>query len=129
MSVTREELYEAVWAVPTLKAAAKYSVSGSFLARVCESLNIPRPPRGYWAKLKFGKAPRRPPLPPPQPGDALEWRRDWMPVPRVPPAPPVPPPSGGERRRRVHVPERHPLVWQVQAQFEKARPARSYSDD
>ena len=128
MSVTREELYEAVWAAPTRKAAAKYAVSGSFLARVCESLNVPRPPRGYWAKLKFGKASPKPPLPQPKPGDALEWRRDWMPVARVPPAPPTPPTTGDAPRRRVPVPERHPLLWQVQPLFEKARPAHSYSD-
>lgn len=77
MPVTREELYESVWSAPTGTAAAKYRVSGSFLARVCERLNVPRPPRGYWMKLKYGKAPPKPLLPPPKPGDALEWRRDW----------------------------------------------------
>ena len=128
MPVTREELYEAVWAAPAEKAAAKYAVSGNFLGRVCESLNVPRPPRGYWAKLKFGKAPPKPPLPAAGPGDALEWRRDWVPAARVPPAPPTPPSPADALRRRVPVPERHPLVWQVQPLFEKARPARSYSD-
>ncbi len=127
MSVTREELYERVWSGPTGKAAANYGVSGSFLARVCESLNIPRPPRGYWAKLRFGKAPPKPPLPPPNPGDILEWRRDWRPAARVPPAPPTPP-TADAPRGRVPVPERHPLLWQVQPLFEKTRPAHSYSD-
>lgn len=47
MSVTRKQLYESVWSAPTGTAAAKYKVSGSFLARVCENLTVPRPPRGY----------------------------------------------------------------------------------
>lgn len=126
MSVTREELYEAVWATPTGTAAAKYHVSGSFLARVCENLNVPRPPRGYWAKLKFGKAPPKPPLPPANPGDVLEWRRDWTPPARAPPAPPAPPRPDAPRHRFA-VPERHPLLWQVKPLFEKTRTTHSYS--
>lgn len=53
--------------------AARYGVSGSFLARVCERLRVPRPPTGYWAKLAVGKAPPRPPLPTAEPGDETEW--------------------------------------------------------
>lgn len=56
--------------------AARYGVSSSFLARVCTRLNIPRPPRSYWAKVEFGQAPEKPDLPAPQPGDVLEWSRD-----------------------------------------------------
>lgn len=47
MAVTRETLYEEVWAEPMTKVAARYGVSSSFLARVCERLNVPRPSRGY----------------------------------------------------------------------------------
>ena len=43
------------------------------MARVCTELNVPRPERGYWAKLAVGKAPSKPPLPAPQPGDQLDW--------------------------------------------------------
>lgn len=41
MAVTRETLYEEVWAEPMTKVAARYGVSSSFLARVCERLNVP----------------------------------------------------------------------------------------
>jgi len=46
------------------------------LARVCQRLKVPRPPRGYWAQLAVGRAAARPSLPDPQPGDELEWSRD-----------------------------------------------------
>ena len=32
--VSREELYELVWSVPMIKVAEKFSVSGSYMARV-----------------------------------------------------------------------------------------------
>lgn len=57
MAVTREKLYEEIWAEPMTKVAVRYGVSSSFLARVCERLNVPRPPRGYWAQLEVGKLP------------------------------------------------------------------------
>jgi len=71
--IARAALYELVWSEPMLKVAARYGVSSSYLARVCTSLNVPRPERGYWAKLEVGKAPPRPALPDPGPGDLLEW--------------------------------------------------------
>lgn len=76
MIVDRHTLYELVWAEPMTKVAARYGVSSSFLARVCERLNVPRPARGYWAQLEVGKAPANPLFPEPRPGDELEWSRD-----------------------------------------------------
>src|ERR1700674_2461060 len=73
--VSREKLFQEVWAEPMTTVALKYNVSSSFLARVCTSLNVPRPPRGYWAMLAVGKMPKRPPLPAATPGDELEWAR------------------------------------------------------
>jgi hypothetical protein len=82
MGVTREELYQQVWAEPMLKVAARYEVSSNYLARVCEYLNVPRPPRGFWAKQSVGKAPKRPPLPIARPGEVLEWAKgDTVPHP------------------------------------------------
>lgn len=54
--VTRQELYDLVWAKPMTKVAEEFGVSGSYMARVCLTLNVPRPERGYWAKLAVGKA-------------------------------------------------------------------------
>ena len=47
--VSREQLYEEVWAEPMTTVALKYEVSSSFMARICTRLKVPRPPRGYWA--------------------------------------------------------------------------------
>ncbi len=46
------------------------------MARVCSVLAVPRPERGYWAKLEFGKAPARPALPEALPGDPLFWSQN-----------------------------------------------------
>jgi hypothetical protein len=73
--ITRQALYDLVWAEPMLKVAARFRVSSSYMARVCTALNVPRPERGYWAKLAVGKASKKPLLPEPGPGDQLEWVR------------------------------------------------------
>jgi hypothetical protein len=40
--ITREDLYELVWSTPMIKVAEKFEVSGSYLARVCNELRVPR---------------------------------------------------------------------------------------
>ncbi|MBX8465009.1 hypothetical protein [Deinococcus sp. RIT780] len=60
---TREELYELVWARPSEQVAAELGVSGVALAKRCTALNIPKPPRGYWAKRVAGQKVKKPPLP------------------------------------------------------------------
>jgi hypothetical protein len=74
--IAREELYELVWSMPMTKVAEKFSVSVGYMARVCSVLAVPRPERGYWAKLEFGKAPARPALPEALPGDPLFWSQN-----------------------------------------------------
>jgi len=81
-TVDRETLCREVWAQPMTTVAARYGVSSSFLARVCTRLNVPRPPRGYWAKLQVGRAPKKPNLPSPRAGDLLDWSRGGT-LPRV----------------------------------------------
>lgn len=61
--LSREQLYEKVWSVPLLKLAAEFQISSVALAKRCRKLNIPVPPRGYWAKIEAGKKVVRPPLP------------------------------------------------------------------
>jgi hypothetical protein len=73
--ITREQLYELVWAEPMLKVAKRFDVSASYMARVCRMLDVPRPPRGYWSMLNAGKTPRLPPLPQIQPGTPPEWSK------------------------------------------------------
>lgn len=72
--VSRLELYELVWSAPMTKVAAQFNVSSNYLARVCVALNVPSPPRGYWAKAAVGAAPARQILPDARPGDQLSWK-------------------------------------------------------
>lgn len=60
---TREALYELVWARPSEQVAAELGVSGVALAKRCAALNVPKPPRGYWAKRAAGQKVKKPPLP------------------------------------------------------------------
>ncbi len=69
MPISREQLYEEVWAEPMLKVAERHEVSSSFLTRVCRRLNVPCPFRGYWARHAAGANVSRPALPKAQPGD------------------------------------------------------------
>lgn len=73
--VHRDSLYSEVWATPMASLAPKYGVSAVFLARVCACLDIPCPPRGYWAKKKSGQSPKIPPLPKLRSGAPTEWRK------------------------------------------------------
>jgi hypothetical protein len=121
-AVTREALYEEVWSEPMIKVAARYKVSSSYLARICGQLNVPRPQRGYWAKLAVGIESKRPPLPEARPGDLMEWRRDGseqrvlLPRPKAPEVMP-------RRRRRLATDgsSRHQLIEGAQQLFEAGR--------
>ena len=59
----RESLYEEVWSEPMTLVAERYGVSDVGLAKICRKLFIPLPGRGYWAKIRAGRAMRRKPLP------------------------------------------------------------------
>ena len=104
------------------RVAAGYGVSSSFLARVCERLNVPRPPRGYWAQLAVGKTRRKPKLPEARPGDELEWSRDGEPK-HAPPALPAPPAAVLERPRseRLKRSGHHHLVIEAREHLEGAK--------
>lgn len=122
--VSRESLYELVWSEPMLKVAARFEVSSSYMARVCTLLNVPRPERGYWAKLAVGKAHPKPSLPDARPGDELVWARgdaQWG-TRRLPPQPP----SDGPNRRAQRIKRtstEHALVTGARALFEEGRVA------
>lgn len=61
--IQRDELYEEVWKTPLSKLGPKYMITGTALKKICKKLNVPTPPRGYWAKLQYGYKVRNPPLP------------------------------------------------------------------
>jgi hypothetical protein len=68
------------------RLAAEYGISGNGLAKICDRLKIPYPPRGYWAKKAAGKAVVEYRLPEPDVGTPLE-------VTITPTPEPVPPPE------------------------------------
>lgn len=127
--LTREALYALVWAEPMLKVAARYNVSSSYMARVCTLLNVPRPERGYWARLAVGKASPMPPLPEARPSDELVWSRGGQHINKV--ARPLPrPPSRAQKRKSnliINHLDQHPLVKGARELFEAGR--LSYNAD
>jgi len=58
----RRGLYARVWAEPVESLAKAWGLSGRGLAKVCQRMGVPVPPRGYWAKVLGGQHPRRLPL-------------------------------------------------------------------
>ncbi|MFA6076398.1 MAG: hypothetical protein WCV63_11300 [Negativicutes bacterium] len=56
-------LYEEVWEQPVVAVAIKYGVSNVAIHKICKTLNIPTPPRGYWARVRAGAKLEKAPLP------------------------------------------------------------------
>ena len=70
--VSRATLYEQVWSVPMCRLARDYGISDVGLSKICTRLGVPVPGRGYWEKLKHGKAEPVPPLPDLPPGRGVD---------------------------------------------------------
>lgn len=68
INLSREELYTCVWATPMSRLAAQYGLSGNGLAKICRRLDVPYPPRGYWARKAAGKTAVQTALPAIRPG-------------------------------------------------------------
>lgn len=128
MTVDRKTLYEEVWQEPMTTVADRYGVSSSFLARVCERLNVPRPSPGHWSKLRHGKSIVQLPLPQLRPGDEQAWSpgtellklttRKTSKIERQP----IPQTKRGKRRRhKKDRPTQHELLKGALAHFEKVR--------
>jgi hypothetical protein len=73
-TITRKRLYDQVWSEAIIRLAQRYGMSNVGLAKICRKHDIPRPPRGYWAKKEFGKAPPKIPLPNPKNDYNIEIR-------------------------------------------------------
>ena len=121
-SWTRESLYALVWTEPMLKVAARFDVSSSYMARVCALLDVPRPERGYWAKMVVGKAPKKPPLPDAPPGTNSSISLNGHNI-KVIGSLPKPPTKARKRKVRLKVdrPSRHVLLDGAREFFESGR--------
>ena len=60
--ISREELFAWVWERPTQEVAKELGVSDVAIGKLCTRLQVPKPPRGYWAKVQSRQMLRRPPL-------------------------------------------------------------------
>ena len=63
MEVTRAELFNSVWSEPLGNVASRYGLTGNGLAKICDRLAIPRPPRSHWTRSVQARD-AQPPLPP-----------------------------------------------------------------
>ncbi len=62
-AIARHQLHEKVWTTPISRLAKEFGISDLGLAKACAKHQIPRPPRGYWAKKERGKKVKKVPLP------------------------------------------------------------------
>lgn len=121
--VSRESLYEQVWKEPMIKVAERYGVSSSYLSRVCKNMGVPKPERGYWAKIAAGKKVTVPKLPAPRADHELYWTTSGYPQPErntVTPEPYKPSQTRSKRKKPAEIPSIHPLVRNVRELFLKA---------
>lgn len=137
--VTREDLYALVWAKPMSRLAEEFGISGNGLAKVCNRLDVPYPPRGHWAKKEAGKPVVTFNLPPLK--DGIPAATDIYPTPPKPAALPEAEKSAtvaAEKVVGVSVPDGidhlHPRVkaWLVehrQAQRERVQEGRRNGRD
>lgn len=63
LTLSRQELYELVWSKPVTELAQEIGLSDVAIAKRCRQVQVPVPPRGYWARVAAGQTPKRPPLP------------------------------------------------------------------
>jgi len=127
-TISRSELYRLVWSKPMRHLAESYGLSDVGLAKICQRHDIPRPPRGHWAKLSHGKKSPQAPLPDPdrnpliyfeektsRPKSAIRQEVEASTATQV----------GGKPKVRVVVdaddPDRHTLVERAEKQLAGAR--------
>ena len=68
---TRKQLYEKVWSTPITIISKEYHLSDVGMAKLCKRHNIPRPPRGYWARVEHGQKPPQAALPNPDQDESI----------------------------------------------------------
>jgi hypothetical protein len=77
VAIDRKKLYEQIWSIPASRLALLYGISDVGLAKACKRYDIPRPARGYWARLAAGQRVRKTPLPRPNRADEQVCFKGW----------------------------------------------------
>jgi len=62
--LSRQELYDLIWANPVAKVAADFGVAEATVKNHANNQRVPRPTRRYWRAIAVGGNPRKKPLPP-----------------------------------------------------------------
>lgn len=123
-TVTRQELFDLVWAKPTTHVATEYGVLPIAVLRACKALGVPWPSAGHWSRVKHGRPPPRPALgPPPAGAPATADLRNWMPRSRQ--AKEVVRPQLGLRAEEAPV-KWHPVIQKTRAAFRGGTPDYKY---
>jgi hypothetical protein len=51
-----DSIHRLVWSTPTQQIASTLGVTDSAIGKYCKRLGVPKPPKGWWAKLSNGVA-------------------------------------------------------------------------
>lgn len=60
--LTRNQLYDLVWSRPLSALAVEFGISANALAKICDRLLVPHPPRGHWSSAVSARRATAPPL-------------------------------------------------------------------
>jgi hypothetical protein len=129
VTMTREELYQHAWSTPIHLLAEALGLSDVGLAKTCVQMEVPRPGRGYWARLDAGEPVEQIKLPPPSTEAVQKWtfnvalnrkrRADWA-------AANLSAPSKGKARAPITLPSEqeplHEIAERHRVALEKAKP-------
>lgn len=129
-TLERSVLYRKVWEVPMQRLAPDYGISDVALKKICRKMNIPTPPRGYWAKVQNGQRVPVTPLPKAKHGNLRSYEITAAADPEkkrmAEEAPRVPLLDDLERLKPIRVPLRlrnpHPLVAKTMKALERCSP-------
>ena len=87
--MTRQDVYEAVWAAPLTSVAASLGLSPSTVRKACRDAEVPVPGRGHWIRASLGTARGAPALGgrKDEPIVLVKRKREWRTSPCAPSQP------------------------------------------
>lgn len=120
MKLTRERLFDAVWATPLTRLAVEFNTTSAALVSACEALDVPRPTAGHWQRVALGKDSPRPTLPNPTAEGAVDLRprAPRSDVRRLPTSPMTAAPTGADLVNALQ----HPLIEASLSALKAAKP-------